>query len=322
MQGLFEIAEKTFGITVEENTRLPKWCPDVTTYMVRDSNTGEILGCFYADLFPRENKEGGAWMNSFLTHIADGRDELPHVGLIAGNFTPPLEGKPSLLTHDEVTTLFHEFGHLMHLLCSRTELRNLSMDHVAWDFIELPSQLFENWCWDRDALNLFAAHLDTGEALPEALFQKMLRARTFRNASYLLRQIGFATLDLELHRSYERDKDGDVLEYSRRITEQYLPLPVPQDYAMIASFTHLFGSPVAYGAGYYSYLWAEVLDADAFSKFRREGIMNRTTGLEFRDKVLSRGNSKDPGELFRDFMGREADLSALLVRAGLLSQDN
>jgi oligopeptidase A len=318
MQGLFLIVEKTFGLTVRENKELPKWCPETTTYSVYDTQTGELMGHFYSDLFPRENKRGGAWMNGFITHVFNGRDDLPHVGLIAGNFTPPQEGKPSLLTHDEVTTLFHEFGHLMHLLCSRTELRSQSMDGVAWDFIELPSQILENWCWDRQALDLFASHVDTGERLPEELFQKMYRARNFRSGSFLMRQVGFSSVDFALHRSYAREKDGEILEYCREIIERHSPLQLPKDYGMIAAFTHLFSSPVAYAAGYYSYQWAEVLDADAFSRFQREGILNLATGLEFRDKVLSRGDTKDPEELFRDFMGREPDMNALLTRAGLV----
>jgi oligopeptidase A len=317
MQGLFSIVEKTFGITVRENNTLPKWCPEATAYSAYDADTGELMGHFYADLFPRENKRGGAWMNGFITHVFNGRDDLPHVGLIAGNFTPPRGGTPSLLTHDEVITLFHEFGHLMHLLCSRTELRSQSMDGVAWDFIELPSQILENWCWDRQALDLFAAHIETGESLPDELFQKMSKARNFRSASFLMRQVGFSSVDLALHRSYDQERDEGVVEYARQIIQQHSPLPLPKDYGMIAAFTHLFSSPVAYAAGYYSYQWAEVLDADAFSRFQKEGILNRTIGLEFRSKILSRGDTKDPGELFRSFMGREPDLHALLRRAGL-----
>ncbi len=318
LQGLFTIVEKTFGIAVRETRELATWCPEVTTYSAHDAASGALLGYFYSDLFPRENKRGGAWMNEFVTHVSSGRDDLPHVGLIAGNFTPPQGDKPSLLTHDEVTTLFHEFGHLMHLLCSQTSLRSQSMNGVAWDFIELPSQILENWCWEREALDIFASHVDTGERLPEQLFQKMYRARNFRSASFLMRQVGFSSVDLALHRSYEQARDGEILEYCRRIVELHSPLPLPADYGMIAGFTHLFSSPVGYAAGYYSYQWAEVLDADAFSRFQHEGIMNSSTGLEFRSKILSRGDTKDPEELFRDFMGRGPDMNALLTRAGLV----
>lgn len=316
IQGLFAVVEKTFGISVKENKALKTWDKDVTTYSAFDSKSGEILGHFYVDLFPRENKRGGAWMNGFLTHVTF-NDAFPHVGLIAGNFTPPTGEAPSLLTHDEVTTLFHEFGHLMHLLCSRTEIRSLSMDGVAWDFIELPSQILENWCWEREALDLFAAHHETGEKLPESLFQKMTKARNFRSASHLTRQLGFSTIDLDLHRTYSKEKDGPILEYCRKSLERFSALPLPEGYGMIAGFTHLFSSPVAYAAGYYSYQWAEVLDADAFSRFKREGFMNKATGLEFRDKVLSRGDTDDPSTLFKNFMGRDPDVSALLTRSGL-----
>lgn len=256
-------------------------------------------------------------MNNLVMHVPADGDRMPHVGLIAGNFSPPDEAGLSLITHDEVTTLFHEFGHLMHQLCNTTELRGQSMSGVAWDFIELPSQILENWCWDRESLNIFASHYETGAQIPDELFAKMLKARNYRSASHLMRQLGFSTVDFALHRTYLSERDGDILSYSRRILDRFSTLPLPNDFAMIATFTHLFSSPVAYAAGYYSYQWAEVLDADAFSRFEREGLMNRATGLDFRDKILSRGDSADPAALFESFMGRAPDVSALLKRAGL-----
>jgi len=318
MQGLFSVVERTFGLTVRENDSLKAWDKSVTTYSVYDTKSNELLGHFYSDLFPRENKRGGAWMNGFITHVTH-HDPLPHVGLIAGNFTPPTDTAPSLLTHDEVTTLFHEFGHLMHQLCSRTELRGLSMDGVAWDFIELPSQILENWCWEREALDLFAAHYETGERLPDDLFEKMTKAKNFRSASHMMRQLGFSTIDFKLHREYTKEKDGPILDYCREQMNDFAALPLPRDYGMIVGFTHIFSSPVGYASGYYSYQWAEVLDADAFSRFKREGFMNAKTGSEFRDKILSRGDTQDPGDLFKSFMGREPDPSALLERSGLLT---
>ncbi len=317
MKGLFLIVEKTFGITVRENPSLRGWDSSVQGFSAVDSARGTLLGHFYVDVFPRENKRGGAWMNNFITHVNDGKDTLPHVGLIAGNFTPPQGDKPSLLTHDEVTTLFHEFGHLMHHLCSDTELRSQSMEGVAWDFIELPSQILENWCWEREALDLFASHYETGEKLPEELLSKMLKARNFRSANFLMRQLGFSSVDLALHRLYQRERDGDILRYCRALFAEVAPVPLPEEYAMIASFTHIFSSPVGYAAGYYSYQWAEVLDADAFSRFQREGIMNQETGRAFRLDVLSRGDTLPPETLFRNFMARDPDPSALLKRAGL-----
>jgi oligopeptidase A len=319
MNGLFTFVEKVFGITVKPNPALPTWDSGVQAYSTFDTKSGNLVGYFYADLYPRENKRGGAWMNNLVMHVpADGK-EHPHVGLIAGNFTPPNEAGISLITHDEVTTLFHEFGHLMHQLCNTTELRGQSMAGVAWDFIELPSQILENWCWDRESLNMIASHHETGAPIPDELFSKMLKARNYRSASHLMRQLGFSTVDFALHRSYLRERDGDILPYSRTVLNRFSSIPLPEEFSMIATFTHLFSSPVAYAAGYYSYQWAEVLDADAFSRFEREGLLNRATGLDFRDKVLSRGDSSDPAALFESFMGRGPDVSALLKRAGLLA---
>jgi oligopeptidase A len=184
--------------------------------------------------------------------------------------------------------------------------------------VELPSQIMENWCWERDALNLFARHYQTGEVIPEDLFQKMVRARTFRSANTQMRQLSFGIVDLKLHREYSPQRDGDVIDYSRDILQQFSAARFPKEHATIASFTHLFGSPVGYGAGYYSYKWAEVLDADAFSRFREHGIFSREVGLEFRNNILARGDSEDPAELYRRFMGRDPDPEALLVRSGLL----
>ncbi len=319
LEGLWTIVEQTFGISVKPNDSLPKWDPRVETYTAYDSSSGRVLGHFYADLFPRENKRGGAWMQSLSTHAASDGDSYPHVGLIAGNFTPPTsDGRPALLTHDEVTTLFHEFGHLMHLLCNTTELRGQSMEHVAWDFIELPSQILENWCWQKESLSLIAGHYETGAPLPDDLFEKMIAARNFRSATQLMRQIGFSAVDLLLHRSYDPQKDGDVVEYARDHLQKFAPLPLPEDYAMILTFTHLFASPVGYASGYYSYLWARVLDADAFTRFLQEGLLSHEVGNEFRDTILSRGDSDDPNQLFKSFMGRPATMRALLERSGLV----
>lgn len=314
--GLFELAHRLYGIRVTEEPGVPAWDPQVRNYRVEDTN-GSLLGAFYADWFPRENKRGGAWMDALITGGPAPEGFQPHLGLICGNLTPPLEGKPALLTHREVETIFHEFGHLLHHLLSRVETRTLAGTNVAWDFVELPSQIMENWCWEREALDLFARHYETGALVPDGLFGKMKRARTFRAANAQMRQLGFAFVDLLLHTRYSPERDGDAVEYARRLLQEFSPAPLPPDHAMLAAFTHLFASPTGYAAGYYSYKWAEVLDADAFTRFRDNGIFNRETGAEFRAHILSQGDSEDPAELYRRFMGRDPDPRALLERSGL-----
>jgi len=314
--GLFEIVHRLFGVRIEEQRNAPLWDPAVKYYVVFDEDGG-FRGAFYADWYPRENKRGGAWMDAFITGGPAPEGFRPHLGTICGNLTPPVADKPALLTHREAETIFHEFGHLLHHCLSEVEIRSLAGTNVAWDFVELPSQIMENWCWEREALDLFARHYQTGEAIPEELFAKMKRARTFRSANAQMRQLGFGFADLSLHREYDPERDGDVMEYARRIAQEFSAAPLPPDYAMLAGFTHLFASPVGYAAGYYSYKWAEALDADAFTRFLELGIFSRQAGGEFRNKILARGDSDDPAELYRSFMGRDPDVTALLKRAGL-----
>ena len=314
--GLFELVRRLYGLRIAPEAGVPTWDAAVRYYNVYDEG-GEFLGGFYTDWFPRENKRGGAWMDALITGGPDGPRFRPHLGLVCGNLTPPVAGKPALLTHREVETIFHEFGHLLHHLLSRVEARGLAGTNVAWDFVELPSQIMENWCWERESLDLFARHWETGHPLPEDLFHKMKRARTFRAANQQMRQLGFAYIDLLLHVSYSPERDGDAVSYTRRILEEFSPAPLAPTHAMIAAFTHLFASPVGYGAGYYSYKWAEVLEADAFTRFRDRGIFSREVGTEFRSRILSRGDSADPADLYRDFMGRDPDPQALLIRNGL-----
>jgi oligopeptidase A len=312
--GMFDIFGRLLGIRVAEEQGVPAWDPQVKCYAIRDASTDAFLGSFYADWYPRENKRGGAWMDALIT--GNPGQQEPHLGLICGNLTPPVDDKPALLTHREVETIFHEFGHLLHHLLSRVEVRSLAGTSVAWDFVELPSQIMENWCWERESLDLLARHWETGATIPEDLFQKMKRAKTFRAANAQMRQLGFGYMDLSLHREW--DGKTDAIEYSRAILRQFSPAPLPPEHAMIAAFSHLFAGPVGYGAGYYSYKWAEVLDADAFTRFRNEGVFNETVGRDYRDKILARGDSEDPAELYRSFMGRDPDPRALLVRAGLV----
>ena len=309
--GLFEIAHRLFGVRVVRQSGAPLWDPQTGYYAIHDED-GALLGCFYADWYPRENKRGGAWMDAFIT-ATDG----PHLGTVCGNLTPPIGETPALLTHREVETIFHEFGHLLHHTLTRVEVRSLAGTNVAWDFVELPSQIMENWCWEREALDLFARHYQTGEAIPEELFQKMKRARRFRGASSQMRQLGFGFVDLALHAG---EPPEDVVAFSRGILNEFSPVELPAEHAAIASFTHLFAEPMGYAAAYYSYKWAEVLDADAFTRFRASGVFDRETGRSFRETILEKGDSEDPADLYRAFMGRDPDTHPLLERLGLVSR--
>src|ERR1700736_5576475 len=219
VEGMFDIVGRLYGIRVVEKSGVPVWDPAVKYYEIQDDSG--LLGAFYADWYPRENKRGGAWMDSFITGIDFGNRFEPHAGLICGNLTPPVDGKPALLTHREVETIFHEFGHLLHHCLSRVEVRSLAGANVAWDFVELPSQIMENWTWERDALDLFARHYETGEPIPQDLFEKMKRARNFRAANAQMRQLGFGYVDLALHREYNPQRDGDVILWSRNILQQF-----------------------------------------------------------------------------------------------------
>ena len=319
VEGMFDIVQRLFGIGVSERRGVPVWHSDVRYFTIHNAN-GLMLGAFYSDWYPRESKRDGAWMDAFVTGVDLPERFEPHVGAICGNLTPPVGDKPALLTHREVETIFHEFGHLLHHCLSRVEVRSLAGTSVAWDFVELPSQIMENWCWEREALDLFARHYESGDPIPEELFQKMRRARNFRGANGQMRQLGFGLVDLALHTRYKPERDGDVIAYARNLMQEFSPAPIPSDNAMIAGFTHLFASPVGYGAGYYSYKWAEVLDADAFTRFREKGIFSREVGLEFLENILAKGDSVDPAELYRRFMGRDPDLNALLERSGLVAE--
>lgn len=319
VRGLFETARRLYGVEITENEQLSTWHPDVRAYDIHAAD-GTFMASFYADFFPREEKRGGAWMNGIISGVRAKERREPHLGLICCNVTPAVGDRPPLLTHQEVITLFHEFGHLLHHCLSEVEVRSLAGTNVAWDFVELPSQIMENWCWEREALDTFAKHFESGEAIPDSLLEKMRRARTYREATAQMRQLGFAAVDLALHIDYVPAEGGDVLGYARGIMQEYAPARYPEDYAMIASFSHLFSSSVGYASGYYSYKWAEVLDADAFSRFQSSGVFDRSVGEAFRAEILSRGDSADPMELYKNFMGREPKLDALLRRAGLLTE--
>jgi len=314
--GLFEIARRLYGIRIHEETSAASWNSEAKCYSIRDED-GTLLGGFYTDWFPRENKRGGAWMDGVLTGGPSPLGFRPHLGVICANVTRPSVGWPTLLTHRDVQTIFHEFGHLLHHCLSRVEIRALSGTNVAKDFVELPSQIMENWCWEREALDLFARDRQTGLPIPDRLLWDAARGRRFLSAAGQMMQIGIGVLDLLLHTSYSPETDGNAIDYSRRVLEPYsLTSLLPED-TSVASLTHLFARPLGLGASYYSYKWAELMAADAFTRFRAAGILSVEVGREFREKVLARGGGEDPSVLYRDFMGRDPDAEAFLKREGL-----
>jgi oligopeptidase A len=309
--GLFQITETLFGIRICRREGAPTWHEEVGCYDVFEGQ--QHLGTFYTDWHPRKGKRSGAWMN----YLRTGKPGEPHLGLMCGNMSRPGGKGPALMTHDEVQTIFHEFGHLLHHLLSRVPVASLAGVNVAWDFVELPSQLLENWCWEQEALQLYARHHATDEPLPPELLEKMLRSRNFMSAAVTMRQLALGKLDLDLHIMARAAVDQDLETFADQSLEGYrarLKTPAP---SILRQFTHLFSSETGYAAGYYSYKWAEVLDADAFSRFTAAGVLDPDTGRAFRTCILEKGASEAPEKLFRDFMGRDPDPAALLKRSGL-----
>ncbi|ANG61028.1 oligopeptidase A [Marinobacterium aestuarii] len=315
LDGLFQVAGRLFDIQIEEVTEFDRWHKDARLFNVL--RKGERLASFYLDPYARDNKRGGAWMDTcrIRRRLPDGQLQLP-VAYLVCNFTPAVGSNPALLTHNEVTTLFHEFGHGLHHMLTQIECADVSgINGVAWDAVELPSQFMENWCWEPEALQLISGHYQTGEVLPKALLDKMLAAKNFQSAMFMVRQLEFSLFDFQLHRDFQPGVTN-VQQLLDGVRERVSVVPVPDFNRFQNSFSHIFAG--GYAAGYYSYKWAEVLSADAFSRFEEEGIFSPQAGADFRSNVLEMGGSREPMELFVAFRGREPSVDALLRHAGIV----
>ncbi len=314
IEGVFTVAEKLYGLRFEEVNNIDKYHEDVKTFRVED-NDGELVSIFYADFHPRPGKRGGAWMTSYKPQqIQNGINDRPHVSIVC-NFTKPTESKPSLLTFNEVTTLFHEFGHALHGMLANTIYKGLSGTNVFWDFVELPSQVLENWCYEKEALELFATHYEHGEVIPIELIEKIKDSATFHEGMQTLRQLSFGLLDMAWHGN-NPSNIKDVKAFEKAAFADTSLYPDIAENCMSTSFSHIFQG--GYSAGYYSYKWAEVLDADAFAYFKQEGIFNKEIASKFKNYVLSQGGTQDPMDLYIKFRGQKPNPEALLKRAGLI----
>jgi Zn-dependent oligopeptidase len=314
LDGAFMVAQKLYGITFEEIFEVDKYHEDVKTYEVKDEDD-QLVAVFYADFFPRKGKRNGAWMTSFKSqYIKKGINERPHISNVC-NFTKPTETKPSLLTFNEVTTLFHEFGHALHGMLANTTYPSLSGTSVYWDFVELPSQIMENWCYEPEALALFAYHYETGAMIPMELVHKIKESASFQEGMATMRQLSFGLLDMGWH----GQDPSNITDIKTFETEQFAATqlyPDVKENAMSTAFSHIFHG--GYSSGYYSYKWAEVLDADAFEYFQEKGIFNKEVATKFKENVLSKGGTEHPMILYKRFRGQEPKPEALLKRAGLV----
>ncbi|EGL53653.1 MAG TPA: oligopeptidase A [Methylophaga aminisulfidivorans] len=315
VSGLFAVVNRLYGLVISERTDIDTWHKDVRFFEIRESN-GNLRGQFYLDLYARQHKRGGAWMDECLVRRKTAKGLQTPVAFLTCNFSEPVGDKPALFTHDEVTTLFHEFGHGLHHMLTKIDYAGVSgINGVAWDAVELPSQFMENWCWEREALDLISGHYETGEKLPEELYEKMIAARNFQSAMMMVRQLEFSIFDFRLHLEFDPEGGNQVDKILAEVRDQVAVVQPPKFNRFAHSFGHIFAG--GYAAGYYSYKWAEVLSADAFSKFEEKGIFDRETGLEFLNNILEQGGSKEPMELFIAFRGREPEIDALLRHSGI-----
>ena len=317
IEGLFEVANRLYGLKFEKEENIPTWHNDVDCYKAFEEN-GDYIGLLYVDLYPRETKKNGAWMNEIRSYGLSGKDiKSPHICFTC-NLTKPTKKEPSLLSIGEVTTIFHEFGHCLHGLLSKIKYKTIGGTSVFWDFVELPSQIMENWVVEEEALDIFAKHYKTGEKMPKELIEKLKKSKNFMMGNMYLRQLQFGYLDMAYHDNIVEVSDIEVFE--EVVLGKTRLLPSPKGATTSCSFSHIFAG--GYAAGYYSYKWAEVLEADAFEEFKKNGIFNKDTAKSFRENILSKGNLKHPMELYKDFKGNEPSLDALLERDGLLSKSD
>ncbi|ASD65386.1 M3 family metallopeptidase [Bdellovibrio bacteriovorus] len=315
VEGVFAHAKKLYGLTFKENKEIPVYHPEVKAYEIYEDASGKYMGLFYTDYFPRETKKGGAWMTQFRSQgLIDGEMKRPHVSIVC-NFTQPTPTKPSLLTYDEVRTLFHEFGHALHGMLSECTYPSLSGTNVYWDFVELPSQIMENWVGEKEGLDIFARHYETNEPMPAELIEKLKRSQKFQAGYMSCRQLQFGLMDMAWH-STDPGTIKDVDAFEELATAETRLFPKVDGANSSCSFGHIFAG--GYSAGYYSYKWAEVLDADAFEYFKEKGLFNQEVAKKFKDNVLSRGGTEHPMDLYKKFRGREPDPNALLRRDGLI----
>ena len=315
LPGLFAVVEKLYGLNITEITDFDTWHADVRFFQIHDEN-GLLRGQFYIDLYARAKKRGGAWMDDCVGRKNKGGDIQIPVAYLTCNFAAPTADIPALLTHDDVITLFHEFGHgLQHMLTLVDHLGVSGINGVEWDAVELPSQFMENWCWEQEALALISGHYQSGEVLPDSLFKKMLAAKNFQAGMIMVRQLEFSLFDFRIHKDYKPELGGRIYETLGQIRAQVAVMSPPEFNRFAHSFSHIFAG--GYAAGYYSYKWAEVLSSDAFSLFEENGIFDRETGQAFLTQILEQGGSQDAMDLFINFRGRQPNIDALLRHSGI-----
>jgi peptidyl-dipeptidase Dcp len=313
LNGAFEISNKLYGLNFKKISTIDTYNDEVNTYEVNDEKNN-FIALLYTDFHPRKGKRGGAWMTSYKPqYIFKNNNQRPHISIVC-NFTRPIKNKPSLLTFNEVTTLFHEFGHALHGILANTKFKSLSGTNVSWDFVELPSQIFENWCYEEEALNIFAFHYKTKKLIPIELINKIKESANYNQASQTLRQLSLAILDMNWH-NINPIKIKSVKDYEHKILKKLTFTKDLNVTCTSTSFSHIFQG--GYSSGYYSYKWAEVLDADAFEYFKEKGIFNKSIASKFKDNILSKGGTQDPMDLYIKFRGRKPKINALLNRAGI-----